>query len=61
MLFTNVMAEGVAEMTTLLSAEDPQRKDKIVKLSPEDYNLEKKDYTALKVICLGDSAVGKSK
>lgn len=39
----------------------PPRADKIMKVSPEDYSLESKDYTALKVICLGDSAVGKSK
>ena len=34
---------------------------KIVKVSPEDYTINTKDYTSIKVICLGDTAVGKSK
>lgn len=43
------------------SAASSESKEKIVKVSPEDYSIDKKDYTSLKVICLGDSAVGKSK
>ena len=31
------------------------------RVSPEDYESEGKDRTSVKVICLGDSAVGKSK
>lgn len=38
-----------------------RNKEKIVKVSAEDCNLEDKDFTAIKIICLGDSAVGKSK
>ena len=47
--------------TTLVSAEVAQIENKIVRVSPEDYSVEKKEYNALKIICLGDSAVGKSK
>lgn len=48
-------------------AELPQPRDKgekvraVVKVKPEDYEQADKDFTAVKVICLGDSAVGKSK
>lgn len=36
-------------------------KERVVKVDPEDYSLDSKDYTSVKIICLGDSAVGKSK
>ena len=55
------MAEGAAEMTTILPSEAPLKADKIIKVLPEDYSLDRKEYTPLKIICLGDSAVGKSK
>ena len=38
-----------------------ESKGKIVKVSPEDYSSDRKNFASLKVICLGDSAVGKSK
>lgn len=38
-----------------------ESKERVVRANAEDYSLDKKDYTAVKVICLGDSAVGKSK
>lgn len=34
---------------------------RVEKVGPEDYDLDTSDHTAVKVICLGDSAVGKSK
>ena len=43
------------------SATSSESREKIVKVSPEDYTISTKDFTSLKVICLGDSAVGKSK
>ena len=55
------MAEGAAKMTTVLPNGGPPKPEKTMKISQEDYNLDSKDYTALKIICLGDSAVGKSK
>lgn len=36
-------------------------KDGIVNSSHEEKNVDNKDFTSIKVICLGDSAVGKSK
>lgn len=36
-------------------------KERVVRVDPEDYSVDRKDYTSVKVICLGDSAVGKSK
>ena len=45
-------------MATGLSVEEVGA---VVKVKPEDYELATKDFTAVKVICLGDSAVGKSK
>ena len=36
-------------------------KERVVKVVPEDYSIDCKDYISIKVICLGDSAVGKSK
>ena len=47
--------------TTFLSLEAPLVAKKIEKVSPEDSFLEDSGYHALKIICLGDSAVGKSK
>ena len=38
-----------------------ERERSVIRVKPEDYELAGKDYTAVKVICLGDSAVGKSK
>ena len=38
-----------------------ERERTVVKVNPEDYEMVGKDHTAVKVICLGDSAVGKSK
>ena len=35
--------------------------ERVVRVNAEDYSAEGKDFTSLKVICLGDSAVGKSK
>ncbi len=55
------MAEGDEKLTAENSAGSSESKDKIVKVSPEDYTISTKDCTSLKVICLGDSAVGKSK
>ena len=34
---------------------------RVARVAPEDYDVVKGDYTSVKVICLGDSAVGKSK
>ena len=34
---------------------------RVARVAPEDYDIDKGDYTSIKVICLGDSAVGKSK
>ena len=50
--------ESQAGPSSLRSSES---RDKIVKISPEDYTLDTKDFTSVKIICLGDSAVGKSK
>lgn len=56
------MAEGGdAKLTMDSSAGSSGSKERIVKVAPEDYTLNTKDSTSLKVICLGDSAVGKSK
>ena len=55
------MAEGDEKLAAQSSAGSSESKEKIVKVSPEDYSADTKDRTALKVICLGDSAVGKSK
>lgn len=49
------MAEGDDKLTVQGS------KEKVVKVAPEDYTISTRECTALKVICLGDSAVGKSK
>ena len=38
-----------------------EKEERVTKVGPEDYASDKKDYTAIKIICLGDSAVGKSK
>ena len=44
------------------SAEDQTAKERTaMRVIPEDYVVDGKDHTAVKVICLGDSAVGKSK
>ena len=43
------------------TAEPAGKERSVVKVNPEDYELVGKDHTAVKVICLGDSAVGKSK
>ena len=43
-------------------AGDPAGRERsVVRVNPEDYELVGKEHTAVKVICLGDSAVGKSK
>jgi len=56
------MAEGVvAKMSAALPYGGPPKPEKIAKILQEDYDLDSKDCTALKIICLGDSAVGKSK
>lgn len=52
------MAESVVE-TEMGDRVGKERS--VVKVKPEDYELVSKDHTAVKVICLGDSAVGKSK
>lgn len=57
----NFMAERDAKLTAESSSWSSGSGEKIVKVSPEDYTISTKDYTSLKVICLGDSAVGKSK
>ena len=44
----------------VVNAEDG-RGQVVSRVSPEDYESEGKDRTSVKVICLGDSAVGKSK
>ena len=49
---------GGGSQVVLQSSES---KERVVRANAEDYSLDKKDYTAVKVICLGDSAVGKSK
>ena len=38
-----------------------QTEHSVVRVKAEDYELVSKDYTSVKIICLGDSAVGKSK
>ena len=43
------------------AAQSSESKERVARVNAEDYSLDKKDYTAVKVICLGDSAVGKSK
>lgn len=43
------------------AAQSSESKERVTRANAEDYTLDKKDYTAVKVICLGDSAVGKSK
>ena len=50
--------EGVEKVASQSSQESTGR---TVKVSPEDYTVNTKDCTSIKVICLGDSAVGKSK
>ncbi len=52
------MAEGDGKAASQSSQESDK---KIVKVSPEDYSVNTKDFTSIKVICLGDTAVGKSK
>ena len=55
-------AETMAEqMASEVKDDQMERERSVVRVKPEDYELESKDHTAVKVICLGDSAVGKSK
>ena len=54
------MAEGGGDAGAG-SIQGSESAEKIVKVSPEDYSISTKDFTSIKVICLGDSAVGKSK
>ena len=54
----NIMAAEEDASTHQNSLGKAQRKDMTV---PEDYSHDRKGFTSLKVICLGDSAVGKSK
>ena len=42
-------------------SDDQAGESSVVKVNPEDYESLGKDCTSVKVICLGDSAVGKSK
>ena len=42
-------------------ADPTDEKARVVRVNPSEYDVDKKDYTSVKVICLGDSAVGKSK
>lgn len=55
------MAEREAGTSEENAARDLCKERTVVKVSPEDYELQGKDHTSVKVICLGDSAVGKSK
>ena len=48
--------EGVAS-----APEGSSSAERVVRVNAEDYSLDRKDYVSVKVICLGDSAVGKSK
>ena len=52
-------AEGEGQAVASQSSQDGS--EKIMKVAPEDYTINTKDFTSVKVICLGDSAVGKSK
>ena len=53
------MAEGASAHE---NAGDQEGKEHaVVTVNPEDYELEGKGHTSVKIICLGDSAVGKSK
>lgn len=51
----------MAESDVVQASASSDGGEKIIKVSPEDYSLDTKDSTSLKIICLGDSAVGKSK
>lgn len=52
----------MAELPEERVEEEAVKKERsVVRVDPEDYDLVDKNYTAVKVICLGDSAVGKSK
>ena len=51
----------MAEATSSVAGGGDSREHTVVRVSAEDYEQEGKDYTSVKVICLGDSAVGKSK
>ena len=50
--------EGVASTSAPEASNSAER---VVRVNAEDYSLDRKDYVSVKVICLGDSAVGKSK
>lgn len=55
------MAELGAGASEEDASQGQSRERTVVKVDPEDYELQGKDHTSVKVICLGDSAVGKSK
>ena len=42
-------------------AAEPAREQRVVRVSAEDYSQDSAERASVKVICLGDSAVGKSK
>ena len=51
----------MAESGSVVVGDLTGKERSVVKVKPEDYELVDKDFTAVKIICLGDSAVGKSK
>ena len=54
--------EGASAASASTSVPQGSNSDeRVIRINAEDYSLEGKDYTSVKVICLGDSAVGKSK
>lgn len=55
------MAELGAGASEENASQGQPKERTVVKVDPEDYELQGKDHTSVKVICLGDSAVGKSK
>ena len=54
-------AQGWRKLTSSAAGGGDSREHTVVRVSAEDYEQEGKDYTSVKVICLGDSAVDKSK
>ena len=53
--------QTMAESGSVVVGDLTGKERSVVKVKPEDYELVDKDHTAVKIICLGDSAVGKSK